>query len=423
MSKNELSQVFLASQIDVKPNRQSIGDNEHLVIPVIAAKVGVMNGIFYPEDEIKEFVSAWNGVPVPVNHPNVNGSFVSANSPRFEGTHNIGKFYNVNFEDNKLKGEIWINIKKAIELGFESILNSFESGERMEVSTGLYSYVETKSGIFNNENYSGIARHIMPDHLALLPNDIGACSIEKGCGAMRSNKACCNSCSTGGSCESKKLSMNEKIYSLLNDLCSKFDGIMLNKKNSSINDKISDSNMIEKEETQAPKINQEDNEGMEKELLVQEESSDSIEKIEKENLEIQPNKEVIEEKVESKTEEVVEEKIEVNLEQEIESIISNCSSEASIIIKEALKTHKEQIEKQEKEKKDLIESLSSNTEFTKEELLTMNSELLKKLDSAVKPLVNYKGKQIVETNSEAKAPIKREIKSGYKINKRSFING
>jgi len=190
---NILSQSFIVSNVDteVKIKRETFDDVEHLVVPVIAAKEMVMNGLFYPAEEFKDWVSTWNGVPVPVRHPQVNGLHVSAKSPRIHEQNNIGWFYNVEFtQDNKLKGEIWLNLDKVEKLKHMDIVEKFEKGEIVEVSTGLFSNIEDKKGTFNGVPYDGIVRHIRPDHLALLPDEIGACSIKDGCGAMKNNCEC-----------------------------------------------------------------------------------------------------------------------------------------------------------------------------------------------------------------------------------------
>lgn len=172
-------------------SKKQLDGQDHLVVPVIAIKTGVLNGTYYSKEEIQAFAQAWNGVPVPVNHPKNGDTAVSANSPEFENTVNIGKLFNVNYERGKLKGEIWINNDKAKRLGYESILDHFAEGKMMEVSTGLYSEIYDEPGIFNNQKYSFVARNIRPDHLALLPNEEGACSLEDGCGAMRTNEKDC----------------------------------------------------------------------------------------------------------------------------------------------------------------------------------------------------------------------------------------
>ena len=179
--------ITLKANKTAKAERKTLDDIEHLVLPVIAAKEGVMNGLFYPENELRGFVEAWNGVPVPIYHPSVNGINVSANSPDIEEKWNVGKFFNVHW-DNAIKGEVWINIEKAEKIGHKEVIERLENGEMMELSTGLLCETNQSMGEFKGNKYRGIVKNIRPDHLALLPNQEGACSIKDGCGALRVNK-------------------------------------------------------------------------------------------------------------------------------------------------------------------------------------------------------------------------------------------
>ena len=184
---------------------------KHMVIPVIMAQEGVMNRFFYPSEEFEGWANTWDGVPVPINHPEIEGVAVSAKSPRIQELNSVGYVFNSKYEDKKLKGEIYLNLEKVKKLNADYLINSFENGEIMEVSTGLYSNVEMVSGKYGDDEYDAIVRNIRPDHLALLPNTVGACSIEDGCGASIS----VNSCQCGGVCGGNKNSQKE-ISKLLN---------------------------------------------------------------------------------------------------------------------------------------------------------------------------------------------------------------
>lgn len=187
-----MNPLLLLSNISLNSSarRELLDEIDHLVIPCIAIKQGVLNNIFYSSNELESFASSWNGVPVPVNHPmDANGTHVTANSTSCENTVNIGRFYNVEWDSNllALKGEIWINIPKAKKLGYIHLVERLENGEVMEVSTGLFGNAIEDKGMYNNVSYEFTISNIRPDHLALLPNDKGACSIDDGCGAMRTN--------------------------------------------------------------------------------------------------------------------------------------------------------------------------------------------------------------------------------------------
>jgi len=53
----------------------------------------------------------------------------------------------------------------------------------------LFMELERNPGQWNGEDYIGIARNIRPDHLAVLPDVKGACSIADGAGLLRTNQA------------------------------------------------------------------------------------------------------------------------------------------------------------------------------------------------------------------------------------------
>lgn len=180
-----MNDLLIANVVQTsQATRQPMDGREHLVVPVVAMKEGVMKGMLYPADEIRTNASAWNGVPVPVRHPVVDGKFVSANTPQYEETINIGRFFNANADqDGTLKGEIWVDVEKANRLGYSEVVERLDAGQTLEVSTGLFNSREHKSGFFDSKTYSGIVRNIKPDHLAFTMEEKGACSIEDGCGA------------------------------------------------------------------------------------------------------------------------------------------------------------------------------------------------------------------------------------------------
>lgn len=163
---------------------------DHIVVPVVALVAGVVNGELALAEEIAASLPAWDGVPFTVNHPvDAKGQAISANSPKVLEATAIGRTFNMEFVDDRLKGEIWIDVEKAKSLGGEAlqILERVEAGEALEVSTGYFRDVEAGTGEFSGIPYDGIQRNLRPNHLAGLPNDIGACSWDNGCGAPRIN--------------------------------------------------------------------------------------------------------------------------------------------------------------------------------------------------------------------------------------------
>jgi len=155
---------------------------EHLVVPVVMARSGVvMNGALVTEDEF--FPEAWNGVPVTVGHPESaqDGGFTAANDPRVLETWAVGQIFNARVEDHALKGEAWIDVAAANRIR-PTLIDELTSAASMDVSTGYFSKDEKRHGTSNGRQYQRVSRDLLPDHLALLPGDTGACSWEDGCG-------------------------------------------------------------------------------------------------------------------------------------------------------------------------------------------------------------------------------------------------
>ena len=169
------------------PRTEMYENQEYMVYPVIALVEGVHNDLFYPKSEIAKFPAAWNGRPVPVQHPkNKKGEYISANDPRVLEKQNVGFCFNFDVDDkDRLKGEVWINRSKAI--AFDENLIS-QMNNNMEISTCLFLDGDGKPGVWNNENYQEAVFNFRPDHVAILPGNVGACSWQDGCGIRTNQK-------------------------------------------------------------------------------------------------------------------------------------------------------------------------------------------------------------------------------------------
>lgn len=164
----------------------------YLIAPVILLAEGVhvgMDGLptYYPAEELAKFPNSWNGVPLPIEHPrNDEMDLISAQDPAIIEKQAVGNLWNVEFIDNKLRGEIWIDIERAKQI-CPAILTRLNNRGELEVSTGLGVEEEITTGEWNEEVYERIVRNYRPDHLALLPDGQGACSYTDGCG-VRANE-------------------------------------------------------------------------------------------------------------------------------------------------------------------------------------------------------------------------------------------
>jgi len=166
---------------------------KHLVVPVVMMVEGVHAGshgpLYHPAEELGKIPESWNGIPVVVYHPeDERGFYVSANSPELVDERVIGRVYNTRFEDGKLKAEAWINENRAAQVAPE-ILKLLREGKAVDVSVGVFTDDDMIPGEWKNEKYIGVARNHRPDHLAILPNERGACSLEDGCGLGVNSKS------------------------------------------------------------------------------------------------------------------------------------------------------------------------------------------------------------------------------------------
>lgn len=198
MSKTRRTLTMVINS-DVEIRDEELFGNSYTVVPVVAMVEGVRFGANQKNAELGlasdfgENPSLWNNRPLVLNHPQVDGSFVSANSPSVLESYAFGLTMNAFIEDKKLKLEAWIDKNRVTTLGgeFEEVYNRIleqDSNDLVEVSVGFFCDVQQTKGKYKNQTYTGIWKNIKPDHLAILPNSIGACSVEDGCGIPRINQ-------------------------------------------------------------------------------------------------------------------------------------------------------------------------------------------------------------------------------------------
>ncbi len=155
-----------------------------VVVPVVMARGDVvMNGGLFPVEEYDPL--SWAGIPVTVGHPTKNGSFASARAPDIQEEWVVGTLYNVQVVDNTLRADAFIDITKADQI-YPGLVTDLVKGTPVDVSTGYHCSSEAASGSLNGREYHEVHRDVVPDHLALLPGDEGACNWDDGCG-VRSN--------------------------------------------------------------------------------------------------------------------------------------------------------------------------------------------------------------------------------------------
>lgn len=157
-----------------------------IVAPMVMITEGVLNGsngpLLYPQEELSKTPQVWNHKPVVVYHPKEG----TACSPEVLSSRKIGVIMNTKFEDGKLKAEAWLE-KDRVNAVDKRVMDAIENNTVLELSTGLFTDNEEVTGKFGDKEYTAIARNYRPDHLAILPDLKGACSIEDGAGFLRLN--------------------------------------------------------------------------------------------------------------------------------------------------------------------------------------------------------------------------------------------
>lgn len=163
------------------PEKVTFQGSEHYVVPVVAVKQGVLNGGYFAMSEVS--LTAWDGVPVTLDHPvDADGWEISALTK--EGReHWVGAFFDLQVKDDALVGNMYVDIEQAgnFKRGGD-LLKSLEEQLNLSVSVGFFADYKAHEGYFDNEKYFFKYVNLTPNHIALLLDKDGACSLERGCG-------------------------------------------------------------------------------------------------------------------------------------------------------------------------------------------------------------------------------------------------
>lgn len=172
--------------------RQKLEGREHLVAPITLIVPGVLNGsqgpLYYPLEEIRRNPDVWNHVPIVVYHPSRNGRNISARDPDVINTQKVGVVLRSR-ANGKLQAEAWFDVERTRQID-NRVYESLVKNEPIELSTGLFTRNEPapEGATYNGTPYTHTARDYRPDHLAVLPDQIGACSLQDGCGVLANGR-------------------------------------------------------------------------------------------------------------------------------------------------------------------------------------------------------------------------------------------
>ena len=177
---------FVVNQLIPSVRREVRNGRRFLVAPASIIVPGVLPGskgaLYYPPSECARNVSSFDGIPITLNHPShpLTNDPVPAKTQGVWDRQGLGVIRNTEM-NGKLRSEAWFDEERTRNLA-APVYQALVTGQAMEVSTGLFTDNQPMKGVHNGRSYDFIARNYRPDHLAVLPNDVGACSVADGCG-------------------------------------------------------------------------------------------------------------------------------------------------------------------------------------------------------------------------------------------------
>ena len=188
--------VFCSSKVNASNiKRESRDGVEHIIITSYTLPPDiVMNRGLYPAEEVTKSFATLERTLAPIEHPEVNGQFISAADP-FAINNFYGGAWNEDveqMEDGRIKINKVVNVQKALDSDKGKRLldrvNAMEDGSDnrpMHTSVGVYLEIdplgEAKTNAAGDE-YDWIARNMFFDHDAILLDSVGAATPSKGVG-------------------------------------------------------------------------------------------------------------------------------------------------------------------------------------------------------------------------------------------------
>lgn len=179
---------LIVSNLSSPIRRETMWERTYIVANATLIVPGVLSGsegsLLYPPAEIRKNYSDWDGMPILRNHPDRASGSSSGRTPAVYAAQGMGYVFNTTVGDGgRLKSELWFDEERLKRLD-NKLYQRVLKGEKIELSTGLYTDNEPahNGANHNGKPYTHIAKNYRPDHLAVLPNQVGACSLADGCG-------------------------------------------------------------------------------------------------------------------------------------------------------------------------------------------------------------------------------------------------
>lgn len=172
---------------------EKLGGRDHLVVPMVLLVEGVVPGskgaLYYDAHELSKSASDWNGTPIILNHVyDPQGTPISARTANTLDKLQMGIVLNAEYQPAKndsparVIAEGWFDVEATTRVS-PTVLSNIQQSVPTELSTGLDHNTLYEDGRTDRgDRYYGRVRDIRPDHLAILLETKGACSLDSGCG-------------------------------------------------------------------------------------------------------------------------------------------------------------------------------------------------------------------------------------------------
>lgn len=169
-----------------RTRRETLGGRDYIVAPLSMLVPGVLNGsrgpLLYPPELVNRNPAVWNHMPIVVYHPMEQGKPTSARDPYILNKQGIGFVFRSR-ENGRAEG--WFDVENTKRVD-PRVYDALVKNQPMELSTGLFTKNQKANpgSNFRGKKYVEIVTDFTPDHLAILPDQKGACSMKDGCGML-----------------------------------------------------------------------------------------------------------------------------------------------------------------------------------------------------------------------------------------------
>jgi len=180
--------------------RESINGVEHIIVSSSTLPDDiVMNGGLYPAEEIEKSFKSLELTLAPIEHPQIDGQFISASDPRAIHDFHAGAFnMNVRRENGRVHIDKYINVAEAMKtdrgkrlLDRIDELENNEDPRPVHTSVGVFLLPEDTGEPQTNasgDEFTWIARDMLFDHDAILLDSVGAAQPHQGVGVAVNQK-------------------------------------------------------------------------------------------------------------------------------------------------------------------------------------------------------------------------------------------